>query len=462
MKLRAPDGRLTSAAFTGALALFLLLNAFALNGIQWLAASEPYDETVLSHSWDVIQVNGSDDSWGAMKEALDYLHNPGPLPLYSEIFFVRETRFQYPPSSLFALAGMLYLAGPDRVRTNELREFPYPTVNDLMGLAFILMIAAASTALLEIGLRQQNQLADERPILMAARVAIVLGLTLTFYPITKAFTLGQIQVWINGFFAIALFAWVMGAKASSGLLIGLACLIKPHYGVFVLWGALRREWRFTIACGATIALGLAAAITLYGWANHVDYLRVLSFLSQHGETYYPNQSFNGLLNRVMSVFDPVVYKNLDFFDGDFPPFNPWIYGATLVTSSVMLAAALLRTGTVGDPDRKLDFCIMGLSATMASPIAWEHHYGIILPVFAILLAAAIGHPRRLLWLGISYVLISNYIPATQLLAPTLWNVAQSYVFLAALVVLVMLHGNRPGWQMIGASAKTPSPKAATA
>src|SRR5262249_55495643 len=158
----------------------------------------------------------------------------------------------------------------------EFRDFPYPTVNDIIGLAFILMTAAASAALLEIGLRRRNCLANEHPLLVATRCAIVLALTLTFYPIAKAFTLGQIQVWINGFFALALFAFVLGGKASSGLLIGLACLIKPHYGVFVLWGALRREWRFTVACAATVAVGLAAAIAAYGWVNHVDYLRVLS------------------------------------------------------------------------------------------------------------------------------------------------------------------------------------------
>ena len=30
------------------------------------------------------------------------------------------------------------------------------------------------------------------------------GLALTFYPLVKAFSLGQIQVWINGLFAVAL------------------------------------------------------------------------------------------------------------------------------------------------------------------------------------------------------------------------------------------------------------------
>ncbi len=41
---------------------------------------------------------------------------------------------------------------------------------------------------------------------LAARVVIVLALALTFYPLVKAYTLGQIQNWLNGLFALALCA----------------------------------------------------------------------------------------------------------------------------------------------------------------------------------------------------------------------------------------------------------------
>src|SRR5262249_34082509 len=129
------------------------------------------------------------------------------------------------------------------------------------------------------------------------------------------------------------------------------------------------------------------------------------------------------------------------------PFNPWIYAGTLVTSLIILAAALFRRGHDGDPDRTVDFCTMALSITIASPIAWEHHYGILLPVFAVLLTDSIGNRTRLLLIALSYVLISNFFPATNLLAPTILNVAQSYLFFAALVVLMLLHTVRPGWQL---------------
>src|SRR5262249_58972314 len=114
------------------------------------------------------------------------------------------------------------------------------------------------------------------------RGIIVTAFTLTFYPVVKAFTLGQIQVWINALFALALLAWMLGLKASS--------------------------------------------------------------------------------------------------------------------------------------DRVLDFCTMGLSATVASPIAWEHHYGILLPIFSVLLLSTLRDRRQFMVLIVSYVFAANFLPAAQLMS----------------------------------------------
>jgi hypothetical protein len=381
-----------------------------------------------------------------MAYALQYAQSPHTTPLYTEIFFNQRLKFQYPPSSLFAIAGMLWLGGPELVRTAECPDFALASVNDVLGWVFILMSAVSAAILLERGLRQTLP-GPSSTALIAARSVLVLGLALTFYPIVKAFTLGQIQIWLNGMLALSLLCWATNWKASSGVLVGLMCLVKPHYGLFVLWAVLRREWRFTLACVAAGSFGLVASIATFGWTDNVDYLQVFWFLSQHGEVYYPNQSFNGLLNRVMTLIDTENYDSLGFDDNGFPPFNPWIYAGTVATSLAILSAALLRRGKEGDPDRMFDICTMALSVTMASPIAWEHHYGIIFPIFAVLLASVIGHRTRLLLLAVSYVVISNFFPIVNLLAPTVFNVAQSYLLFAALIVLALLHTARPGWQL---------------
>lgn len=438
---------LAPEALTWCLALFLLLNGFALNGVLMRVLPAEHSATVLEHTQHVLYAEGCDDSWWHMANALEYAQSPHTTPLYTEIFFNRGTKWQYPPTSLFILMGMLWLAGPDLVRTDLCPDYEFASFNDVLGWLFILMSAAAAAILLERGLRQ-HLLVPSPGILLAARAAIVGGLALTFYPIVKAFTVGQTQVLLNGTFAIALLCWATGRKGSSGTLIALMCLVKPHYGLFVLWAALRREWRFTAACVATGAIGLLASIAVFGWADNVDYLKVLWFMSQHGETFYPNQSINGLLNRVMTLIDPDSYDSLEFQE-TFAPFNPWIYAATLTTAVVILSAALFRRGNDGDPDRTFDFCTMALSVTIASPIAWEHHYGILFPVFAVLLAGSIGNRTRLMLIAASYILISNFFPATNLLASTILNVAQSYLFFAALVVLMLLHTARPGWQIGG-------------
>jgi hypothetical protein len=45
------------------------------------------------------------------------------------------------------------------------------------------------------------------------------------------------------------------------------------------------------------------------------------------------------------------------------------------------------------------------------------------------------------------MVISNFFPVVNLLAPTVFNVAQSYLLFAALIVLMLLHTARPGWQL---------------
>ena len=427
-----------SRKLTLSLLLFFALNSIVLNGLIRLLSPEPYRETVLQHTRDVLQGKGGDDSWGAMHVALDYVATAPPVPLYAEIFFSRQYRFQYPPSALFVLSG-LRLIDAERVQIDDFYAGPWPALNTLFGWIFIALAASATAALLEIRLRQEHPQFDWRQF-TAVRGLIVAGLALTFYPLVKGFTLGQIQVWINGAFAVALLGWVMGWRVMSGVLVGAMSLIKPHYGLMILWAMLRGEMRFAMACGVTIGLGVAASIAHFGWSNNLDYLSVLSFLSQHGEAFYPNQSVNGVLNRLMSIVDPVNYVSLDLPPGKFPPFTPWIYALTLVSSAAILFGGLLHRSAPSDSARLLDFAIMALSCTMASPIAWEHHYGILLPIYAIALVHLIDRRARLIWLGASYVLVSTFIAAASMLASTPLNVFQSTGLAGAAIVLILLHG----------------------
>jgi alpha-1,2-mannosyltransferase len=422
--------------FTWQLALFLVLNLAVFNGLlAWLSPGGIQD-TVLQHMWDVLHARGGDDSWGPMAAALEYLRGDAVKPLYQAIFFEQGIKFQYPPSALFALEGM-NLFGEDRVRTFDEMVFAgAPAINDILGWIFLGLTALATAGLVEAGLAYSGIVPGSR-LVRAARFALVCALAFGFYPAVKAFTLGQIQLWINALFAVALLLWARRLPVASGAVMGVVCLMKPHYGLFLLWGLLNREWRFVLACGVVGATGLIFSIWAYGWSNHIDYLSVLSFMSERGESYYANQSVNGLLNRLASLFAPVPQDSASFNAYQFPPYSPWVYWGTLISSAVILLAGLLRKPAGRLPG--LAFAILGVSLTIASPIAWEHHYGLMLPAFALLAALNAGRPRRLALVALAFIFVSNFIAVLNLSAATPYNFVQSYMLAGGLFFLLLMH-----------------------
>ena len=81
---------------------------------------------------------------------------------------------------------------------------------------------------------------------------------------------------------------------------------------------------------------------------------------------------------------------------------------------------------------------MGLALTMASPVAWEHHYGVLLPILALLLPALIRTPllgrATLPLFALLAALASNAWLALGALSGTSWNPLQSLLLFVALGV----------------------------
>jgi hypothetical protein len=413
------------------LAVLLLGNAFALSGILRLLAPPGLAGNVLDHTWAFLMGRTAADSWGPMADALEYFERHyrtglSSTPIYTEIVLNRQIKFQYPPSSLLVLLWLGF-----REQATVLR--------DVLMWGFVILTAVSTAILLEWRLKQVIVSPSRDRWLLWLRMTICVGLVLTFYPVVKAYTLGQIQVWINGLFALAVLCWALRYKASAGVLVGLMALIKPHYAVLVPWALLRREWRFLLPCLAAAGVGGGLSLLVFGWENHLDYLHVLSQIASRGEAFYPNQSVNGLLNRLVGIGDPANYNNLEWRGDWFPPSNALVYFATLSSSALFLGLALFRSRRQDDHDGLLDLCTISLSCTLASPIAWEHHYGILVSIFAVMLPRLIHDARQLIWLGVAYSLASNFIPATNLLAQTPLNVVQSYLLAGALMTLMLLH-----------------------
>ena len=294
---------------------------------------------------------------------------------------------------------------------------------------------------------------------------------MVYYPERLGFRLGQMQLPLGLLFVLACLALWNNWRLTAGCLIALAATVKPQFlplGLLALW---HKEWRFCAGLAAVTATAAAASIALYGWGNQLDYLRVLSFLSRHGEDHHLNQSVDGLLVRFLYHgpsldFDP----NGSTPQSAFPPYIPAVYIATTISSLVMVAIPFLIRVNDDPVVRLLSFCLASVLFTMASPIAWVHHYNILLPAFILTLRAIRDEResgvRRLSLgvLGAAIVLIGFALVPSSLPTMPALNLPQSHVFIGScvLVLLMMVELRRRSTAAAGRRLSLNDPAPATA
>ena len=211
-------------------------------------------------------------------------------------------------------------------------------------------------------------------------------------------------------------------------------LIKPQCGLFLCWFALRKKWAPFLVCLTVWCVGSLASIMVFGWHDHMRYLEVLSFMSKRGEVFYYNLTVNGFLNRLLQNGDSLKYTIHSF-----PSFNRLVYVSTVLSSFLFVAMSLfypLRSRAVGGVT---DFSTVALSMTLASPIAWDHHYGILFAAFAYF-AGQFRNLKHVTLLTVSYVLLSNsWSPLNVFANKPLLNVLQSLPFFGVLLLLLFMY-----------------------
>ena len=377
------------------------------------------------------------DSFGAMLPALHVVEANRAASPY-ELFFFRSHQasdyrmFQYPLSSLLPYYFLQKLGISD----NGL--FRISTAVFWFS-AWGVILVAFLIARRNLPNPQEGEIGSRRATFLTA---VNVGLAgILFYPLTKSFSLGQIQANLSFGFALALYCWISGREKSAGAVMGLLTLVKPQYGVFLFWALLRKKLG-AFAAGATVAgIGLLTACLLFGLQNNLEYLKVIHVISLHGAGFYPNQSVNGMLNRLLFNGNNLIWDNSELV-----PYNSIVYFGTLVSSLALLAFALFFPWGTRRRGGVADFMCCVLTATMASPVAWEHHYGILLPIFAWLWFQEYGGGARgknAFPIAVAYVLASNFIlPVSAFARLPLLNILQSYLYLGAIIVMVLLVKSR--------------------
>lgn len=209
---------------------FVILNLVGMNLLLMTGLGATLLDVSLDHTLAFLNIKQYfTDSWGAMLVAYQFLKSGDPGSVYQEIFFNQHVKFQYPLSSLlvFPLMEAFNIGQPYWFRSFKVASWGFVWLNVI---AVLLIFRHAKRA---AGIRAGK--ADG----WIQGVLLVL-LAVTYYPVVKAFSLGQIQTWINAFFALALLLFMSGKHAMAGALCGLMCLIKPQYALFMVWGLLRK------------------------------------------------------------------------------------------------------------------------------------------------------------------------------------------------------------------------------
>lgn len=372
------------------------------------------------------------DSWWPMHEATQLLHDSVDSgSVYQELLDTQGLKFQYPQTSLL-IGKVFWKLGVD------VQPF-----YDASVYVSLVVTALAVYGIARWSLRRHSGVEPGR--WPSVGLAVAAGLiTLLYQPVVWGAALGQIQVWINAAFAVSLYCLLTGRERWAGVLMGLAACIKPQYALFVLWGLLRKRRRFTLSVLVTGLLGFVAGGVGFGFSMYLDYVEWLRYIGQRGESYHLNHSVNGLVNRLVGLGQPDQYNNLEWSYHSFAPYNPWVYYATLISSVAILAVSLFRRRGAPAGDLGADYSLAALGFTMAAPIAWDHHYGVLLPIFAYLWPKLWFDPRYAGRWGLraatlaAFVLTVDRLWFTDLLASTPLNVFQSVLLFAAVAVFVVL------------------------
>ena len=398
------------------LLLFVLLNILLANVTFKLIAHFVFHtgvEEMRDRYMAFLHFRQFTDSWRPMLGSVNsFLTHPG-LPIYQAKLY--DTLI-YPLTSILPLYWMKRAGMSD------------PAVYRALMIASWIAVCAVVALQVWIAAKVVGRGLSWRAVVATAMAALF------FMPITLAFALGQAQIFLDVIFALLVLFWVDEKERSAGVTMALLAMVKPQFGLLLLWAALRRRWNALAAGAVTLAVGGAASLAVFGVRNNLDYLGVLAGLSRKAQPHYANQSMFGLLNR--AIFNG---ENLPYNPYIYPPYVPWIYYATLATTAALVLLALAypwreRAGGMAD------LAAVGVVSVIATPMAWEHHYGVMLPIFVwlwfALYRAGVGSAWKL---ALAFVAIADFLsPFNFLAAIPVLNVLQSYMYFGALLLLWLL------------------------
>ena len=228
-------------------------------------------------------------------------------------------------------------------------------------------------------------------------LAITVLLFAAFETTVREFAIGQANVVILFFLALASTSLARGREWAGGAALGATLLLKPIPGMILVGFALRRQWRTVVAAVGLVAAVTAASVAVYGLDAHLSCVSATTAVLRGFSRWWANQSLMGFL---VHVGVPNQYSTV------------W-FAAPLLVRVLWLASALAVAGvaamaTLRHPraDAAVSLSLWLTVGLLVSPRSWDHYWvWLLIPV--VLLARAVHDGRVSPWLaGVTYVLLA--------------------------------------------------------
>jgi hypothetical protein len=407
------------------LLIFVLVSLFLTNFVQWAVShafvlggpGKQSPGSIIPDLRHFFRFQQWTDSWLPMMKSLDYFRDHPNLPIYNAKLY---------DTLIYSLASELPLVAMRKIGMSDAAMLRALAIGSWLCVWGVIAVSLAMGWWL---LRRRGA-----TLTWPTVVAVVLA-CLGCYPLIKGYSLGNAQTFLSFGFGVMLLLWTTDRERSAGVAAALMTAFKPQFILLLVWMLVRKRWGAAWAFVATGAVLLAVSIAVFGLHNNLDYIGVLAGLSHKAQSHYANQSMFGTINRM--IFNG---ENIEYTPYVYTPYIAWVYRATVVTSLALVAAVLLY------PWRRLrgstaDIAAMGTVSVAASPMAWEHHYGIIVAIAAWAWFAHGCWMQKRPWvLGIAVFLCMNFLPIFNYLSNVRgWNILQSYLYFGALLLM--------GWLM---------------
>lgn len=371
-----------------------------------------------------------------IKDVLDLLRDKGLTSrTYDELYFSGKAKHQNQPTLFLLYWPLAYVS-----------QATFANILDLLFRLCVLFAAWASVRIFELAWEQCSPRKESpwrtRYDKIAGRTVLFI-LFLFFYPLQLGVHQLQAQNIIIAIFTMVMYLEVRSrGEVRSGMLMGIATAVKPQYGVYALWALMKKRRGLAAGLVGIAGLLILVSVLMFGIDSSTTfYLKVLPDLSKRGEAYFPNQSVNGMLNRILTTG-----MNADFSYTSYPPINPIVVWGTRISGILLIALGLFtknspRKDGVG---RALDLGFVGLAFTMAGTIAWEHYYAILVPIVAVMVPMMVFSHDRRRWMVptfvIGYLLIGFRWWQTRAFADQgLLTLLQSPMFFGGILFLLLLH-----------------------